>query len=145
MPYTAVTRDSRHPFETYILTACFLAGTSAVVGDLWPSAIRAALPEWAQLVWGILLSVGALVSLIGISISNRPAGIQLEQVGLIATGSMCWTYATAILVFNSRGGFSAACLLVLIGAACFRQWKRLENFIRHAINLGEARRSEREG
>lgn len=144
MPYTAITHDSRHPFETYILTAGVLAGGSAVFGDLWPTAIEEAFPVWAQAVWGILFGGGALIALIGIALKKRDTGILLEQVGLTALGAMCITYSGAIFVFNRSGGFAVSVLLVLIGAACFRQWWRLEKFVRATITRGRrARRFER--
>lgn len=139
MPYSSITRDSRHPFETYTLAACVIAGGSAVFGGLRPSAINAAFPLWAQIIWGALLGGGALIALVGIWYKRRPVGIFLEQVRLVSTGFMCFTHAASVYAFNNKGGFTSFCLFTLVGAACIKQYLRLRTFLKHVDKIATMR------
>lgn len=144
MPYTAITHDSRHPFETCVLVAGVVAGVGAIAGGLWPSSLIEAFTPWAQTAWGIFFGGGALIALLGIIFKTRDLGIFFEQVGLIAFGSGCATYASALAIYNPEGGFAASALLALLAIASAVQWWRLEKFIRGQIAKGQRVRMRRE-
>lgn len=144
MPYTAITHDSRHPFETYILFAGLVAGVAALFGGLWPASIESAYPMWVQALWGFFLAGGSGCALFGITIKNRSLGIFLEQIGLASFGSACFVYSVVLLWFNPTGGFAISAFLMMVAFASFRQWRRLEKAVKRIIALGQAtRRIER--
>lgn len=145
VPYSAITHDSRHPFETYILTACVIGGTFALLGDLFPASLQAAFPSWVERMWGIGFAGGAALALTGINATNRKFGIFMEQIGLINVAATCFTYAAAILVYQGADGIVVAALFILIGAASVRQWGRLEKFVRDSIRFGARMKRIRNG
>lgn len=145
MPYTAITHDSRHPFETHTLFAAVIGGSGAVFGGLWPSSIEAVFSLWVQSVWGIAFGGGALMALVGIHITKRDTGIFLEQIGLMSLAGSCLTYGAALLIFNFSGGFAISAFLFLVATACIKQWWRLEKFIRETIAHGARIRRARNG
>jgi len=138
MPYTAITHDSRHPFETYILAAAVIGGTFAVFGNLWPMSIAAVFPFWAQTVWGIFFGGGAGIALLGIAIKRRDLGVFMEQIGLVAFAGACSTYAAALFTYNRFESFTVAMLMILLACASITQYVRLEKAVRAVIKRGQA-------
>lgn len=144
MPYTAITRDSRHPFELLLLVAGVVTGSSALASGLWPNSLEQALFDWMQPVWGSLLGGGALVALLGIWMRNRATGVLLEQVGLTAFGSACSVYGGALLVYNFPNSLVVSIFFLLIAVACVWQYLRIERAIKAAIARGQIVKARRE-
>lgn len=102
-----------NPFELFISSACVVSGTPAVVGAISPASITAVLPEWTQVGWGIVLTVGGIAGVVGlISRVIRSTwflwGLECERVGMIlmATAATCYAIAIALSVDISRSLFA---------------------------------------
>lgn len=128
-------RESRHPFELYLLTALAVTGIPTAFGEPTAGSIEAALPEWAVLVWGITLCGGAVTALVGIALLVRsPAnGLLLEQLGLGWVAAATIFYSIVILRTQGMSGLTAAAFVLGFGAACVVRCIQIQRSINRAV------------
>lgn len=86
------------PFEFIIMLFLAFGGTSTITHLGSPSSITRVLDEPILIIWGILLSVGSIVALIGIIWPWRETtALVVEQIGLIAVAGASLIYAVVLL------------------------------------------------
>lgn len=112
----ALRKQNPSPFEFCTLTGALLAGILIFATNSVPESLSENVGEIAQIVWGILFTLGALIALIGLSKKNRADGLLVESVGQIMLGAGAGTYAVAVGVTLAAplnacmfGGFAVAC------------------------------------
>lgn len=133
MPYSAITHDSRHPFETHALFGAAWMGAVSLLTQTWPYSLREGFPYGMRVAWTAFILVGSIVALFGIGWKKRPSGLLMEQVGLITLAVSLISYAITIFVYNSPVGLGIGGFLFAVGIACIRQWWRIEKSIRATL------------
>jgi hypothetical protein len=119
------------PRTVFLLGLCVASGVPLLFGNVAPGSIAALLDEPLVIGWGVMLTVGAIVSLVGIY-RRTVLGVILEQVGSVAVGGASMLYAAAILLqVGARGVFSAA-IITGWGLSCFWRWGQLQALLNTA-------------
>jgi hypothetical protein len=108
-----------------------------------PGTIASQLDHGWVIAWGIMLSGGSLLSLIG---SSRQSinGVIAEQVGSVALGSACVIYAGAIISAVHWKGAVPAALVIGLGAASFWRWGQLQAYLHDTERLAQKVRDKRD-
>jgi hypothetical protein len=98
IPYVDPLRAGRHPFQIYMLSLCVAAGIPYFFGQASAEAVQNQLPEYLALGWGISLTVGASIGLLGsFWRGGYDMALTLERIGLYLTGIAAIIYALCIL------------------------------------------------
>jgi hypothetical protein len=111
-------------FEILIAFICALSGIPLAFSIApRPTSIVVVLPELARIVWGISLSLGGSLVLVGIIWRyNNPikfiSGLYLERAGLYMLGSSTAVFVLAIIVFAGANGFFSGMTYGAFASAC---------------------------
>lgn len=117
------------PFENWIAGASLFSGVLAVAGKARPGSLVAQAPSWFLHVWGVMLCIGGVATLVARWRIGRPqtdlgdrSARALEVVGLVALATATAVYAVAILAVGTAG-LSAGTITVAMSASCaMRAW-----------------------
>ena len=138
-PLRHIAPASRYPADprtVFLLVLCVASGLPLLFGTVAPGSIAALLDRPLVIGWGLMLTVGAVVSLVGI-FRRTVLGIILEQVGSVAVGGASLLYAAAILLqVGTRGLFSAA-IITGWGLSCFWRWAQLQALLNAAQAIAD--------
>ena len=122
---------SRYPVDpraSFMLALSVMSGVSSLAVAEAPGSLQAAMPEWAVLIWGVLLIVGAATALIGM-LFKGVGGVIIEQVGNMTVAATATFYAAvAIIVVGATAVFPAG-IIGAWGVACFVRWLQLQMLI----------------
>lgn len=130
MPYRTDPRLSgRHPFEIYMLALAAVTGIPSLFGAPEPGSIEAALPSWAVFAWSLVLSLGSVLALLGISLKRRDTGLILEQLGLAFVGAASIIYAVSLWAVAGLAALFAGGIVFGFGVSCLVRWKDLQETI----------------
>lgn len=125
---------SRYPVDpraTFMLALSVMSGISSLAIAAAPASLEAALPEWAVLIWGVMLIAGSVTALVGM-VFKGVGGVITEQVGNMTVSVTTLFYASiAIMVVGPSAAYPAG-LIAAWGAACFVRWLQLQLLIRSA-------------
>lgn len=126
----------RHPFQTYLLVLCVVSGVPLIFGRVPAASVEALLPEWVAVSWGVSLTGGALLGLIGSywPRENYATALTVERIGLTLTGPAALLYATAIFLITGIDGFIAVGIVAGFGAACIKRGRDIGVIIARAIS-----------
>ena len=125
---------SRYPVDpraTFMLALSVMSGVSSLAVAEAPGSLQAAMPEWAVVIWGVLLIVGAATALIGM-LFKGVGGVITEQIGNMTVAVTTLFYASVALMVV---GLSAVFPVGIVGAwglACFVRWLQLQLLINTA-------------
>lgn len=140
MPHNAVSysdplRAGRHPFQTYMLVLCLISGIPLMFGQPASATLDALLPTWAVYMWGIGLTLGAVISLIGTYMPRRDyaTALTIERIGLIMVGFAGVGYAVLVLVYAGIHNTVAACIIFGFGISCLIRARDIGKVMRRAI------------
>lgn len=117
------------PFENWIASACLISGTLAVLGRARPLSLVTQAPGWMLHVWGVMLCVGGVATLVARWRIGRPqtdlgarSARALEVLGLAVLATAISVYAIAILAVGMMG-LSAGTITAAMAASCtMRAW-----------------------
>lgn len=117
------------PFENWIAGASLVSGTLAVIGKSRPLSLAAQAPSWMLHVWGAMLCIGGVATLVARWRIGRPqtdlgdrSARALEVVGLVALATAIGVYAVAILAVGAAGITAGATTAAMAGACSMRAW-----------------------
>lgn len=112
---------ARHPDTVFLLALCLFSGLLQLTSATRSSSIAALLPWWLTASWGVLLVVGAAVTLAGVFWRQRVTGLLVEAAGRIMFAPAALIYAGAVVVAAGWGGLLAA--TPFIGFAVSSAWR----------------------
>lgn len=125
---------SRYPVDpraTFMLALSVMSGVSALIVAETPDSLRAAMPDWSVVVWGILLVLGSALALGGMLFKSL-SGVIIEQIGNMTVAVTAIFYAAlAVYVVGTAAIFPAG-LIGAWGIACFVRWVQLQMLINSA-------------
>lgn len=118
-------RRPRDPFEVMFSASLTLSALVQLLFGAAPGSLIDLLPQWALLVWVLLVLVGGVATLAGVFWRDRITGLFIESIGLSSTAFGLGTYALAInaVSVDGRGNFAAALTFML--AVAFA-WKYIQ-------------------
>lgn len=128
---TPAARYPADPRAVFVLSLCVAAGIPLVFADATPGSIAAQLDRPWVITWGAMLTIGALVNLIG-TLKSDVNGIILEQIGSVAVGGATVLYAGAIFVQVHWQGSVPAAIVLGLGMSCFWRWGQLQALLHKA-------------
>lgn len=140
---TPAARYPADPRAVFVLILCVVSGIPLVFAGATPGSIAAKLdPAWV-VIWGIMLTIGALTTLIG-TWKLDADGIILEQIGSVAVGGATCVYAGAILAQVGLAGSVPASIVLGFGLSCFWRWGQLQSLLRRAEQAASEARDDDE-
>lgn len=119
------------PRALFVLVLCVVSGVPLIFANATPGSITAQLDDVWVVVWGLMLTVGALTTLIG-TFKMSVDGIILEQIGSVAVGGATIIYAGAIFATVGYAGSVPAGITLGFGLACLWRWGQLQGLLRKA-------------
>lgn len=128
---TPAARYPADPRAVFILVLSVISGVPLVFADATPGSIEDQLDDFWVVVWGIMLTLGALTTLIG-TLKPNVDGIILEQVGSVAVGGATIIYAGAIVAQVGLLGSVPAGLILGFGLSCLWRWGQLQALLKSA-------------
>lgn len=124
-------KDSRHPFEIWLLGACALSGSFQLVSGARPGSVSAQLSPVAQIAWCVLLGVGAIVALVGIFWRGQvKVALEMESIGLTSVTVACLVYAIAISFAAGWNGAFSVFIFATFALCCLIRRRRIEKVLR---------------
>lgn len=136
---TPAVRYPPDPRALFVLLLCVASGVPLIFANATPGTLEAKLdPPWV-LAWGIMLSGGALLALVG-GLRQTVNGIIVEQVGSVALGFACLMYATAIWIAVHLAGTVPIALVLGFGGASFWRWFQLYLYMNKVERIAKATR-----
>ena len=133
------------PRVLFLLGMCVISGVPLVLADATPQSIMAQIPDaWVVVAWGLMLTLGALLTLIG-TMKQSVNGIIAEQVGSVAVGFSCIIFAGAIYGYTHWRGAVVMLLVFGLGVACLWRWGQLQATLNDAEALAQEIRDEQAG
>jgi hypothetical protein len=124
-------RDSRHPFEIWLLGACALSGTFQLISGARPGSLAAQLSPVAQIAWCGLLGLGGIVALTGIFWRGEvKVALELESIGLTSVTIACVVYAVGIAFMAPASGSVTIILITTFALCCLIRRRRIEKVLK---------------
>lgn len=106
----------QHPFEVFLGGLCVLSGLPLVLATQPdPASLTATLPWWIVKAWGIELTLGGALIVLGVI---WPRMRYAERAGLTLLAPAAGLYALAIFVNVGRSGLVAASIVLAFALAC---------------------------
>lgn len=126
------------PRAVFILALSVFGGLGALALQAAPESLEAVLPQWAVVIWGILLLLGSAIALVGILIRTN-VGILIEQVGSVIVGVTTIYYSAIAFWIVGADALQNVGIILAWGLACLIRWGQLQVLINdvvgHAIRL----------
>lgn len=124
-------RDSRNPFEIWLLGACALAGTVQLISGARPGTLTAQLSPVAQIAWCVLLGLGGLVALTGIFWRGQvKLALEMESIGLTSVTVACLVYAVGIFFAVAWDGLFSVVIYLTVALCCLIRRRRIEKVLK---------------
>jgi hypothetical protein len=116
------------PRALFVLNLCVLIGVPLIFGNAAPGSIASKLDQPWVITWGVMLSAGSLVALMGVA-RQSVNGILFEQIGSVAVGFACVIYATAIAFSVGWSGLAPLVIVLGWGSSCLWRWFQLQRLM----------------
>jgi hypothetical protein len=131
------------PRALFILVLCVAVGLPLIFADATPGTIASKLDAAWQIVWGVMLSGGSLLTLMG-AVRQSVNGVILEQVGSVALGFACVIYAAAIWATVQWDGSVPIGIVLGFGLASLWRWGQLQAYLNNTERQAQQFREESE-
>jgi hypothetical protein len=136
---TPAARYPPDPRALFILSLCVFVGVPLIFANATPGTIAAKLDAVWVVVWGLMLSAGSLLALVG-ALRQTVNGVILEQVGSVSVGFACVIYGTAIWLAIGVAGSVPIVIVAGWGVSCFWRWGQLQGYLRDVERLARKAR-----
>jgi hypothetical protein len=104
-----------NPFEVFIAALCVVSGLPLIVHTgSQPGSLQELLPHSFVVLWGVELTLGGTISLIGLLSSQH----RVERWGIGILAPAAFAYGIAILVVTGPSGGVAAAVVLGFAFAC---------------------------
>jgi len=134
---TPAARYPADPRAVFILALSVFSGLTALAVDAAPNTLRSLLPEWGVVLWAVLLSLGSLITLVGMA-RQTLNGIILEQVGSVMVGVTTVYYSVLVFIVVGRDAVQTVGIILAWGGACFLRWIQLQLLVDQAFRAQRA-------
>lgn len=138
MIFKPAAREPVDPRAVFILIASAFAGCLAIALGAAPGSLGAILPDWGVRVWSAVLSIGSVVTLVGMSMRNV-AGVVTEQVGSVIVCGSTLLYSYVAFDHVGTDALQSVGIVTAWGLACGLRWLQLWLLL-HAATVDKRRR-----
>ena len=138
MIFKPAARYPADPRAVFILALSVFSGATALALKAAPESLESVLPTWGVIVWGVMLCLGSLASLVGM-LFQTVNGIILEQVGSVMVGATTVFYSTLAIYVVGPSAIQTVGIILAWGLACFIRWIQLQILIHSAIKRHQNR------
>lgn len=122
----------RDPLAVFLLALALFSGLGFVFGKPTSNSLEASLPHWATVLWGLMLTIGSLASLVGMYWpGDIRDGLLIKRIGMAALASSAVVYAISIWITFGATALLPGTLAFFFGYACYLRYRR----INQAINV----------
>jgi len=140
VPYTNPLLAGRHPFQIYLLMLCAVSGIPLVFGVETAGSVNALLPDWAGFTWGLSLSLGSALGIVGAywPRSHIATALTLEEISMLIVGPSAMLYAVLIALYIGWSGTVTVLIVAGFGLAALTRARHIAYVISRAIKKQEA-------
>jgi hypothetical protein len=126
------------PRAVFILALSVFSGLTALLLDAAPNSLHQVLPGWVVMGWGLLLSLGSAVTLLGMS-RQSVNGIIIEQVGSITVAATTLFYSAIAFMQVGPSALQSVGIICAWGGSCVLRWFQLQALINSAVGRAHKR------
>jgi len=138
MPYAALHRSSRNPFEYGTVAGMAILGGAQVIFDRYPGMIYTFTSDFFRIAWAIMLFGGAITTLLGLIHKRHARGLSLEVVGLYFMGGACLIYSFTLWASGLSASWAAATSFTILGVCSLIRSNQVHRGLRK-IGRGEVK------
>lgn len=117
------------PRAVFILALSVFSGITALALNVAPDSLGALLPSWGVILWGLLLSAGSAMTLIGMAFQTV-SGVIVEQIGSVVVGVTTVYYSILAIWIIGPGALQGIGIILAWGLACFMRWAQLQALLK---------------
>lgn len=125
MIFKPAARYPADPRVIFILALSVFSGITAFALEAGPETLNALLPRWGVVLWGVLLTLGSLATLIGMTMQNRD-GVLLEQGGSATIAATTLFYSALGVWVAGPAAIQVIGVIFAWGLACGFRWVQLQ-------------------
>jgi hypothetical protein len=127
------------PRAVFILAMSVFSGLTSLALNSAPDSLDALLPTWVVMVWGVLLTIGSVVTLVGMS-RQTVGGIVTEQIGSVMVAATTIFYAVLALRELGLDALQGVGIILAWGLSCLLRWVQLQILINNAAKRAAKRK-----
>lgn len=131
MIFKPAARYPADPRAVFILALSVFSGITALALNVAPGTLEATLPYWAVLGWGILLTLGSLIT-IGGMLRQTVGGIIVEQIGCVMVAATTIFYSGVAFSVVGSEALQNVGIILAWGLSCGLRWIQLQVLINNA-------------
>lgn len=131
MIFKPAARYPADPRAVFILGLSVFSGITALALDAAPDSLNAQIPGWAVVVWGVLLALGSLVTLLGMW-RQTVGGIIIEQIGCVMVAATTIFFVGTALVDEGQEPTQPLAIVLAWGLSCGLRWVQLQVLINNS-------------
>lgn len=131
MIFKPAARYPADPRAVFILVMSVFAGLAALALNVAPGSLHAVMPEWAVITWGILLTLGSTITIVGMA-RQTIGGIIAEQIGCVTVGATTVFYAGVAFAEYGTDVMQSVSIILAWGLSCGIRWIQLQILINNA-------------
>lgn len=136
MIFKPAARYPADPRAVFILALSVFSGLTALVLEQAPDSLLSVLPRWAVVTWGVMLTLGSLITLVGMKYQSVN-GILAEQFGSALVAATTIFYSGVVFVVVGGAGIQTVGIILAWGLACTLRWIQLQVLIHNGIKRAE--------
>lgn len=119
------------PRAVFILALSVFGGLTAMLLQAAPESLESLLPRWGVMTWGILLTVGSGMAMIGMMFRGIN-GIITEQIGNVCVAVTTVFYSILALMVLGDDAVQSIGIILAWGLACGLRYIQLQALINRA-------------
>lgn len=127
---TPAVRYPPDPRALFLLILLVIVGVPLIFANATPGTIASQLDAPWVVAWGVMLSGGSALSLLG-AVRQTPNGVIAEEVGSVALGFACLIYGCAIWGKVGWAGSVPMGILLALGVASIVRYFQLRAYLRN--------------
>lgn len=131
MIFKPAARYPADPRAVFILALSVFSGATSLALEAAPNSLEYLLPQWAVIMWGVMLVIGSATTLGGMAFQSLN-GIIVEQVGSVMVGVTTVFYSAIAFWVAGPDVLSNVGIILAWGLACLMRWTQLQVLINSA-------------
>lgn len=131
MIFKPAARYPADPRAVFILALSVFGGLTALTLQVAPESLEFLLPKWAVISWGVILTAGSAIALIGMVFQSLN-GIITEQIGSVMVGAATVFYSSVAFLVVGASSIQSVGIVLAWGLACLIRWGQLQSLIHDA-------------
>jgi len=131
MVFKPAARYPADPRAVFILALSVFSGVTALAVEQAPQTLESVLPQWAVVMWGVLLTLGSAVTLAGMA-RQTVNGIITEQIGSVMVAATTVFYSGIAFWEIGSPALQNVGIILAWGLSCGVRWFQLQALINNA-------------